>query len=98
MQKGKNFILPGYKPLHFSIRDSIGLNNNGVASSYHLKINSSTIPTLKDMLNVRPKQAINNFDEILDGSVNKNFPETLIKVNKINSPLNPWMTPGLLTS
>ena len=40
------------------------------------------------MLNVRPKQAINNFDEILDGSVNKNFPETLIKVNKINSPLN----------
>ena len=50
------------------------------------------------MLNVRPKQAINNFDEILDGSVNKNFPETLIKVNKINSPLNPWMTPGLLTS
>ena len=50
------------------------------------------------MLNVRPKQAINNFSEILDGSVNKNFPDTLIKVNKINSPLNPWMTPGLLTS
>ena len=49
------------------------------------------------MLNVRPKQAINNFYEILDRAV-KIFPETLIKVNKINSPLNPWMTPGLLTS
>ena len=32
------------------------------------------------------------------GAVGKYFPETLIKVNKINSPLNPWMTPGLLTS
>ena len=48
------------------------------------------------MLNVR--QAINNFYEILYGAVNKFFAETLIKVNKINSPLNPWMTPGLLTS
>ena len=28
MQKGKNFILPGYKPLHLSIHDSIELNNN----------------------------------------------------------------------
>ena len=28
MPKGENFILPGYKPLHFSIRDSIELNNN----------------------------------------------------------------------
>ena len=50
------------------------------------------------MLNVGPKQAINNFYEILYGAVNKFFAETLIKVNKINSPLNPWMTPGLLTS
>ena len=40
----------------------------------------------------RPKQTI------LDGAVNKFYPETFIKVNKINSPLNPWMTPGLLTS
>ena len=50
------------------------------------------------MLNVGPKQAINNFYEILYGAVNKFFAETLIKVNKMNSPLNPWMTPGLLTS
>ena len=50
-------------------------------TNHHLKINSSTIPTLKDMLNVtsfdsvtgenRPKQAI------LDGAVNK----FLIRVN-----------------
>ena len=50
------------------------------------------------MLNVGPKQAINNFYEIVYGAVNKFFAETLIKVNKMNSPLNPWMTPGLLTS
>ena len=50
------------------------------------------------MLNVGPKQAINNFYGILYGAVNKFFAETLIKVNKMNSPLNPWMTPGLLTS
>ena len=50
------------------------------------------------MLNVGPKQAINNFYEILYGAVNKFFAETLIKVNKMNSPLNPWMIPGLLTS
>ena len=50
------------------------------------------------MFNVRPKQAINNFYEILYGAVNKFFAETLIKVNKMNSPLNPWMIPGLLTS
>ena len=50
------------------------------------------------MLNVGPKEAINNFYEILYGAVNKFFAETLIKVNKMNSPLNPWMTPGLLTS
>ena len=50
------------------------------------------------MLNVGPKQAINNFYEILYGAVNKFFAEALIKVNKMNSPLNPWMTPGLFTS
>ena len=26
--KGINFIIPGYKPLHYTIRDSTGLNNN----------------------------------------------------------------------
>ena len=64
MPKGKNFILPGYKPLHFSIRDSIGLNNNaedGVATTSKLTL---LLFLLLDMFNVRPKQAINNFYEI----------------------------------
>lgn len=72
------------------------------------KITPTTIPIFGDLLKTtsfesvtdenRPKHAFDNFFEILDGAVNKVLPETVTKVHKSNSPLNPWMTTGLLTS
>ena len=59
---------------------------------------SRTSPNVPRSVGSITKHTFDNFFEILDGAVNKVFPETLIKVHKFNSPLNPWMTTGLLTS
>ena len=72
------------------------------------KINSTTIPSFENLLKTnswysvtsenRPKQAFDNFFNILDSCVNVAFPEVTIK-HKLNSvPVNPWITSGLLIS
>ena len=47
---------------------------------------------------MNPKNAFNNFFEVIDESVNIAFPEISVKVSQKNAPINPWMTQGLLIS
>ena len=46
----------------------------------------------------RPKQAFENFFEIVDNCVDLAFPEVMIKTSSINTSHNPWMSKGLLIS
>ena len=46
----------------------------------------------------RPKQAFDNFFNIIEKCVDEAFPDTTIKINTSNAPLNPWMTNGLMKS
>lgn len=72
------------------------------------KINSTTIPSFENLLKTvpwdnitsenRPKQAFEKFFNILDEAVNLSFPEVVTKVKPNDTPLNPWMSQGLLIS
>ena len=73
------------------------------------KINDKTTPAFKTLLNSfnwtenildenRPKQAFNNFFNIIDSCVDLAFPEVTTKTSNKYTPINPWMSGGLLTS
>ena len=72
------------------------------------KINLNTISCYKSLLESvpwnavleenRPEHAFNKFFERIDDCGDMAFPEVQVRINRKTSPLNPWMTPGLLLS
>ena len=72
------------------------------------KINPETVISFKSLLQPaqwtcvtnenRPASAFSNFFGILDASFEVSFPKFIFKPNKRCTPLQPWMTPGLLKS
>lgn len=72
------------------------------------KINANNILYYKNFLETsawsivtdenRPKNAFDNFFNIMDSSFEMSFPETKIKMNKSIIPINQWMSSGLLRS
>ena len=72
------------------------------------KINSNTIPAFEKLLTStswdsvmkenRPDHSYSNFFDIIDNAVNLSFPEVTTKLNTDSTPLNPWMSQGLMIS
>ena len=53
---------------------------------------------LKASLGSNPNTSYNNFNDILQSLINKNFPIKWVKFNKYKHKISPWVTQGILIS